>query len=812
MRIGAAVPGMLIAAMLAGPAAARAEDDDNPGRGVARVSVVNGDVSVRRGDSGDWVAAAVNAALVVEDTIATGPNSRAEVQFDSANVLRLGPDAEVRLSELEQARYQVQVARGTVEFSVLRESEADVDVSTPAVSVRPSRAGRYRIHVAGDQTEVAVRSGEAELYTPHGVERVAGGRAVLVRSGAAGPELQTVSALPRDDFDRWSEDRDRLLERTAVHRHVSPSIYGIEGLDAHGRWVYDPPHGWVWVPRAAPGWAPYRHGRWVWQDWYGWTWVSHDPWGWAPYHWGRWYHGNHGWCWYPGPVHGRHYWRPALVAFFGFGVGRVHVGFGFGRVGWVPLAPYEPYYPWYGHRHYGGLRGGSTYVDRSVNITNVNITNVYRNARVRGGVSGIDAGGFGRGGRNYVRVNESDIRGAGLVRGQLPVGPDRASLRFADREVRHTPRAASDNVRFYSRREAARVERVPFADQQRAFQRGAGGADAPHAEGRRSGPAGGNESVQRGAQSERGEPWRRAGANAQQGGTPAAEGAAGTQRSGSWRRVGEPVQGVRSGAAAAAEQGAPGARRTVPAERGGAGARGSSRQAGEPAGQTPGQAAPPSERTGGDWRRFGERSGAGTPAARTPAAQDAPRSESNVGERRRFGEGSASGARATETAPRGESVDRSRTWRRFGEPAQTEAPVARPPAPAHDAPGGSRTWQRFGEPGTARPSGPVRRQPAAEPRSESPFSRSEAAPRSVRQQPSVSSGGGRRSVESRSGGSRPSVSAPSSSGGGRSAARTGGGGSSAGARSTGGGGRQGSSGGNVSRGDGGGGRGSGRNR
>ena len=34
-----------------------------PGRAVARISVLNGDVSVRRGDSGDVVAAALNAPL-----------------------------------------------------------------------------------------------------------------------------------------------------------------------------------------------------------------------------------------------------------------------------------------------------------------------------------------------------------------------------------------------------------------------------------------------------------------------------------------------------------------------------------------------------------------------------------------------------------------------------------------------------------------------------------------------------------------------------------------------------------------------------
>src|SRR5215469_1942144 len=67
---------------------ARAQDPDDARRGVARVSLMNGEVSVRRGDSGDWVAGVINAPLLTNDHIATGPNSRTEIQFDASNVLR----------------------------------------------------------------------------------------------------------------------------------------------------------------------------------------------------------------------------------------------------------------------------------------------------------------------------------------------------------------------------------------------------------------------------------------------------------------------------------------------------------------------------------------------------------------------------------------------------------------------------------------------------------------------------------------------------------------------------------------------------
>ncbi|MGH9657356.1 MAG: DUF6600 domain-containing protein, partial [Bryobacteraceae bacterium] len=266
-------------------------DTGSENRGVARVSILNGDVSVRRGDSGDWVAAALNAPLVANDRVLTGPGSRAEVQFDHANMIRMASNAELRLAELGYRRYLLQIARGNTTFRVLRSSEADVEISTPAISVRPLKKGIYRIFVREDgSTEITVRSGEAEIFTPRGTEKLRSGHTMIVRGTASDPEFQTTRAFAEDDWDRWNESRDRDLERSASYRYVNRDIYGAEDLDGYGQWVYVPSYGRVWSPRVAFGWAPYRLGRWSWIDYYGWSWVSYDPWGWAPYHYGRWFH------------------------------------------------------------------------------------------------------------------------------------------------------------------------------------------------------------------------------------------------------------------------------------------------------------------------------------------------------------------------------------------------------------------------------------------------------------------------------------------------------------------------------------------
>jgi hypothetical protein len=407
-------------------------------RGVARISVMDGDVTVRRGDSGEWVAGVINAPLMTDDRIATGQNSRAEVQLDAANILRIGGNAEIHLTVLESLRYHVELTHGTVTYRMLRQSAADVEVNTPSVSARPAREGAFRISVnESGESEITARSGDIEIFTPKGTQWVYAGQTMMARGTAADPEFQIVNAGPIDDWDRWNDGRDQALRANNSAQYVPPGVYGSEDLDAAGTWVYVAPYGYVWRPAGvAPGWAPYRNGRWVWVNWYGWTWVSADSWGWAPYHYGRWFFdASLGWAWYPGGLGVRAYWSPALVGFFGYGGGvgvGVGLGFGFANIGWVPLAPFETLHPWW----------GAGYFNRGVSIANANVTALYRNARVANGISGVAAGDFTAGRfSNVQRVNGAQVQSAGMVSGRVPLNPSISSRRFSDRAVASVPHA-----------------------------------------------------------------------------------------------------------------------------------------------------------------------------------------------------------------------------------------------------------------------------------------------------------------------------------------------------------------------------------
>ena len=411
------------------PPAPQVQDDpaDAAEHGVGRLSLINGSVSLARGDSGEPINASINEPLATSDRVVTGRGSRAEIQFDPGSMIRLDANTEVRMGDLQYRHYLVQISQGTTIFRVLQDTAARIEISTPSVSVAPLRAGIYRVTVRPDgSSEITVRAGEAELNSPSGSERLPAGQTMFSRGPVDNPEFRSAAAIPYDEWDRWNADRDRFFEQAPdVSRYAGSDIEGAQELANYGRWVWDPQYGYVWTPtNEPPDWAPYRDGHWDDVDYYGWSWVGDEPWGWAPYHYGNWYRASFGWAWYPGAIGPRHYWRPALVGFFGFGSPGfgVSLGFGYGNVGWVPLAPFEHYRPWYGR----GFSGG-----RNLSIVNNrNIANVYRNARFSGAVTGLRAGDFGRVGvrRNaFVRPNSADLARAGVVSGGMPFARARNS-------------------------------------------------------------------------------------------------------------------------------------------------------------------------------------------------------------------------------------------------------------------------------------------------------------------------------------------------------------------------------------------------
>jgi Family of unknown function (DUF6600)/FecR protein len=453
--------------------------DEQPTDAVARVSLTKGDVSVQRGDSGDWVAASINAPVVRGDSVASGDNARAELQLDFANILRLAPNTDAKIADLTRSRAQIQLGQGLADYVVTGTGGADAEIDTPNVAIHPLGAGTFRIQVDSDnQTEVIARNGDAEVSTPQGSTTIHAGDLITIQ-GTDDPQYQVSSAPGDDEWDQWNQDRNRSIVDAQSYQHTNRYYTGAADLDQNGRWVNVPDYGWCWTPYVDAGWVPYRDGRWVWEPGWGWTWVSYESWGWAPYHYGRWFFYGGAWDWWPGYVTPYYYpiWAPAYVSFFGFGYGHFGFGFGFGSIGWCPLGPRDRFDPWWGRgrrfsveNYYNGVdfRSRRFEGDGGRGFYGSNLRGALVDEHIRRAITTVPTRDFvsGRISRNVGTVNAATLRQASFVRGTLPVVPTRQSLDPSNRSVR-VPGVASTagNTRFYSRGSAP-ARQSSFAQQQ----------------------------------------------------------------------------------------------------------------------------------------------------------------------------------------------------------------------------------------------------------------------------------------------------------------------------------------------------------
>jgi hypothetical protein len=449
---------MLCLAGLVGLAAAqyaRAQEPvvDPPGR-VARLSLMDGDVSVAPAGTEEWADGVLNRPITSGDRLAVGADGRAELQIGTASV-HLDRSTSFEFIELDDDVMQMSLTEGVANVRVRTLGDREqIQLETPNATVHFNHPGDYTVEVdpQTDRTIVRTRNGEAEVTGASKSFRVRADEEGTF-TGLDGLTADIGRIPPRTPFESWANDRDRRGDNSEAARYVSREVVGYEDLDGHGEWINEPSYGYVWRPTyVVADWAPYRYGRWGWVAPWGWTWIDAAPWGFAPFHYGRWAFVSHHWCWVPGPRYIRPYYAPALVGWIGGP--SVSVSLSFGSVGWFPLGPHEVYQPWYRHT--------PRYV-RHVNVSNTiivnNVTNIYGGRGQRPGyvnsamaraVTAVNRDQFVGGrpvGTQRVHVDEGQLRQWRSNVRPSSIAPDRESILAGQPRREAPPRAsfAQDN-------------------------------------------------------------------------------------------------------------------------------------------------------------------------------------------------------------------------------------------------------------------------------------------------------------------------------------------------------------------------------
>ena len=434
-------------------------DADPPDR-AARLSYIQGEVSMQPAGEQDWAPAIVNRPLTTGDRLWTEQGARAEVQVGPAAV-RLDGDTGFSFLNVDDDTIQMRMTAGVVNVRVRwLEQDDHIEIDTPNVALSLVRPGNYRVEVndAGDTTVVKVSEGQAEADGAGLNNVVVHNQEVATFTGAEELSAQYRTLGAPDEFDSWSLERDRRDDRVAgtqTSEYVSPDVTGYEDLHDNGSWSSEPEYGYVWTPsRVAMGWAPYQFGRWVWVSPWGWTWIDDQPWGYAPFHYGRWAYVRQRWCWVPGPRRVRAVYAPALVGWVGSpGV----------NVGWFPLGPREVYVPArrYSHRYFERVNVTNTVIVNRTYMTDVynnrggNLS--YRNRMVPGAVTTVSRTAFtsaGRVGDHRVRVDDREMGRWRAAAVPPPIAPARESRYGGSSRgyVRPPPREVVDRPVVVNRR------------------------------------------------------------------------------------------------------------------------------------------------------------------------------------------------------------------------------------------------------------------------------------------------------------------------------------------------------------------------
>lgn len=260
----------LVVAALPAQVRTRTQGDNNrnqrPAVGVAYVSMADGDVR-KTDELGDTFALRAGDEVFAGDVIDTTPAARAEVQLNRGNFIRLSANSRLRVVQLGNRRFQFELESGHVALSQWKHSTADVEIQAGTLTMIPLKHGTYRVELEDDRATALVRKGEADVGSPSGFRTIDKGQRIVVYQDSSKERTRAAAAPNKDEFDDWSERRDKVLDRDRGSRYAwLPShVYGGYGWGGYGRYGYGLGVGYgyprFYGPRYAVGVRYIGHGR-----------------------------------------------------------------------------------------------------------------------------------------------------------------------------------------------------------------------------------------------------------------------------------------------------------------------------------------------------------------------------------------------------------------------------------------------------------------------------------------------------------------------------------------------------------------------
>ena len=317
---------------------------------VGHITHIEGDVLRYTPDVDDWVATVIDAPCGIDDILYADTDARAELIMPNNSWIRIGSDTHIHITRLESDTTEINIESGTARL-YNKSSTATIKTSTPFGTIKSPPNTICDLYLEENSLLVTALEGSVDFL--HVADNTHYGVTAGLSSLKAGFEQATnTEELIDDPWNAWNQSRDELWEERLSEQGDSSSYlpdnlqYESYALDENGTWenvYYEGRRRYFWRPRCiSSGWAPFTRGRWT--EWYGdHCWVPCEPFGYVTHHYGNWVYIDscRRWYWAPpgcGTRSSLHSmgsrWYPGRVSWINRGL----------YVGWIPLAPLEPYY------------------------------------------------------------------------------------------------------------------------------------------------------------------------------------------------------------------------------------------------------------------------------------------------------------------------------------------------------------------------------------------------------------------------------------------------------------------------------------
>ena len=327
---------------------------------VGRISHVEGKLLRYIEEEKDWVLTVRDSPFGLEDALYSGVDAKAEFIMPNRTWIRVGENTQIQLIDLNPDATTVDVASGLARF-YNNSDDAVIKTTTPFGYVVAPADAIFDLYVGDESIEVIAIRGSVDFVHDGSklrYEVVEGSSSII----ADADEVVGGNGTVDSKWDDWNSERDELwvqrLQRSTYSAEYLPEPIRDEAyaLEENGQWeqiYYEGASVEMWRPtRVSRGWRPFTAGRWT--VYYGDNcWIPDESFGYVTHHYGSWVYieSSHAWYWMPPVAYG----APDIPEYsIGFGwypgrVGWIHSG---PSIGWVPLAPDEPYYGYrsWGHR------------------------------------------------------------------------------------------------------------------------------------------------------------------------------------------------------------------------------------------------------------------------------------------------------------------------------------------------------------------------------------------------------------------------------------------------------------------------------